>query len=192
NVHWDFANDPESGVVTYELQEKVDTSPLWNTISSTIPGDSQNYAITGKEQGHFYFYRVRARNAAGSWSSWSGASSPAVTGLPKDIISQVSNYPNPARGDETTITYRLKYDAKVTVEIYDLLGYLVLQEEFKPGSEQGSQGPNQWVWYLRNEMGDKVAKGGYICRITVDVDDSMAPKNEDRTVQVIRKIGVIH
>nr|NIM02852.1 hypothetical protein [bacterium]NIN91878.1 hypothetical protein [bacterium]NIO18144.1 hypothetical protein [bacterium]NIO73119.1 hypothetical protein [bacterium] len=191
NVHWNFAQDPESGVVAYELQEKVDTSPVWNTISSAIPGDSQNYAITGKEQGHFYYYRVRAKNGAGSWSGWSDASSPAVTGLPKDIISQISNYPNPARGDDTTITYTLKYDAKVTITIYDLLGYLVLNEEFNPGSEQGSQGPNQWVWYLRNEMGDKVAKGGYICRITVDVEDSTAPKSEDRTVQVIRKIGVI-
>jgi len=191
NVHWDFANDPESGVGAYELQEKADTSPLWKTISSTIPGDSQNYAITGKEQGHFYYYRVRAKNGAGSWSEWSRASSPAVTGLPKDIVSEVSNYPNPATGDQTTIVYRLKYDAKVTITIYDLLGYLVLEEEFKAGSEQGSQGPNEWVWYLQNEIGDKVAKGGYICRITVDVEDSRAPKSEDRTVQIVRKIGVI-
>jgi len=191
NVHWDFAQDPESGVVAYELQERVDTFPVWNTISSTVPGDSQNYAITGKEKGHFYFYRVRARNAAGSWGSWSDASSPAVTGLPKDIISDVSNYPNPATGDYTTIAYTLKYDAKVTITIYDLLGHLVLEEEFKPGSDQGTRGPREWVWDLRNEMGEKVAKGGYICRITVNVEDSTAPKSDDRTVQVIRKIGVI-
>ena len=191
NVHWDFAKDPESGVVAYELQEMVDTSPLWKTISSTIPGDSQNYSITGKEVGHLYYYRVRAKNAAGSWSGWSDASLPAVTGLPKDIITQVSNYPNPATGDSTTITYILKWNAKVTITLYDLLGYLVLEEEFKPGSEQGSQGVNKWPWYLENERGDKVAKGGYICRITVDVEDSRAPKSDDRTVQVIRKIGVI-
>lgn len=191
NVHWDFAEDPESGVVAYELQERVDTFPLWKTISSTISGDNQNYAITDKEQGHFYFYRVRAKNTAGSWGGWSDASSPAVTGLPKDIISDVSNYPNPATGDYTTIAYTLKYDAKVTITIYDLLGHLVLGEEFRPSSEQGSQGPNEWVWYLRNERGDKVAKGGYICRITVNVEDSTAPKSDDRTVQVIRKIGII-
>jgi len=191
NVHWDFANDPESGVVAYELQEMVDTSPLWKTTSNTIPGDSQNYSITGKEVGHLYYYRVRAKNAAGSWSGWSDASLPAVTGLPKDIITQVSNYPNPATGDSTTITYILKWNAKVTITLYDLLGYLVLEEEFKPGSEQGSQGVNKWPWYLENERGDKVAKGGYICRITVDVEDSRAPKSDDRTVQVIRKIGVI-
>jgi hypothetical protein len=192
NVHWDFANDPESGVVAYELQERADTSPLWETISNTIPGDSQNYSVTGKEKGHFYFYRVRAKNAAGSWGEWSDASLPAVTGLPKDIIGDVSNYPNPARGDKTTIAYTLKYDAKVIIEIYDLLGYPVLREELKPGiKEKSAQGPCQWDWYLTNERGDKVAKGGYICRITVDVEDSRATKAEDRTVQVIRKIGVI-
>jgi len=191
NVHWDFAQDPESGVVAYELQERADTFPVWNTISSTVPGDNQNYAITGKEQGHFYYYRVRARNGAGSWSGWSDASGPAVTGLPRDIISQVSNFPNPARGDYTTIAYTLKYHAKVTIEIYDLLGHLVLKEEFKPGSDQGHRGDNYWPWNLTNERGDKVAKGGYICRITVDVEDSRAPKSDDRTVNVIRKIGVI-
>jgi hypothetical protein len=134
---------------------------------------------------------VRAKNAAGSWGGWSDASGPAITGLPKDIISDVSNYPNPTTLDYTTIAYTLKYDAKVTITIYDLLGHLVMEEEFKPGSEQGSQGPMKWVWYLRNEIGDKVAKGGYICRITVNVEDSTAPKSDDRTVHVIRKIGII-
>ncbi|MDI6642130.1 MAG: fibronectin type III domain-containing protein, partial [Elusimicrobiota bacterium] len=66
-VMWSAATDEESGILAYELQERLDTSPLWITISSNIPATQTDYQITNREEKKFYYYRIRAKNYAGSW-----------------------------------------------------------------------------------------------------------------------------
>jgi flagellar hook assembly protein FlgD len=133
---------------------------------------------------------VRAKNKAGSWSQWSEASEAAVTGLPAEVISQVSNYPNPfdtRKGGEegkTHITYILNQDADVTITLYDLLGYKVMEMVFGKGQPGGKQGPNDAEWQGKNELGDFVARGGYIAHIKA--------VGASGTKIAIRKIGVIH
>ena len=52
------------------------------------------------------------------------------------------------------------------------------------GTEGGQIFRNNIEWDGKNDIGDDVAKGGYICRIMV--------KSSEGVKQVIRKIGVLH
>jgi hypothetical protein len=144
--------------------------------------------------GHFYRYQVQTVNGAGTASAWSPASSTIDTGLPSEIITQVSNYPNPVdtrKGGlegRTCINYLLASDAQVDITVYDLLGYRVISWSFPAGSPGGQQGPNVCVptggWDGTNEAGQKVSKGGYLAQIKVG--------GSKGSTTVIRKIGVIH
>jgi hypothetical protein len=192
-VIWTIARDLESGVVDYELQEREDTpenvSPVWKTVSTQIKveGNKAKAQIYNKPRGHIYYYRTRARNAAGTWGPWSEPSKGiAIQEIPKEVISAVSNYPNPfdSRKENTIITYILNQDADVTITIYDLLGHLVRTIECPKGTEGGKMFANSVTWDGKNDIGDEVARGGYICRIVV--------KSNEGIKQAIRKIGVLH
>ncbi|MBD3272614.1 MAG: hypothetical protein GF384_08785 [Elusimicrobia bacterium] len=115
-----------------------------------------------------------------------GLTSVAVFSVPIKVIDQVINYPNPfdSRTEQTVISYMLDADARVKLEIYDLLGYKVKESSFYPGEPGGRKGVNRIAWNGENENGMKVAKGGYICRIYAEYRDTYAC--------AIRKIGVIH
>jgi hypothetical protein len=143
--------------------------------------------------GHFYRYQVQTINGAGTASDWSAASSTIDTGLPSQIISAVSNYPNPVDtrkgglNGRTFITYLLASDASVDITIYDLLGYRVISWSYPAGSPGGQQGPNTVPpngWDGTNEAGQKVSKGGYLAQIKVG--------GAAGSTTVIQKIGVIH
>jgi hypothetical protein len=177
----------------YEIQERVDNDPVWRTVAhvpsvrtSYIIGEGKLAGDDARPRGHFYTYRIRARNFAAGWSDWSPVSNAAFTGLPEETISQVYNYPNPAdtRTGPTQVTYLLNEDANVTVGLFDLLGYKVRQWEFAAGDPGGKAGPNTFPWDGSNEGGGKVAAGGYILRIEV--------RGSKGTTTVIRKIGIVH
>ncbi len=106
-------------------------------------------------------------------------------GEPPRGIEQFINYPNPfdSRREGTTIAYTLPEDAAVRVRIYDLFGYQVKEFSFSAGEMGAHNGANLIQWDGTDGTGDKVSKGGYICRVTVE---------GSRPVNGIRKIGVIH
>ena len=118
------------------------------------------------------------------------ASLAAAAALPQPLITDLTNFPTPfdsrKSGVEgtTVISYQLAKDAKVTVEIYDLLGLKVRGWDFAPGVNGGRQNANTLTWDGTNEAGQKVSKGGYLAEIVVEVPET--------TATVIRKIGVIH
>lgn len=118
------------------------------------------------------------------------APSLARQALPAEIISQVTNAPNPFDSRQgglegkTQISYRLAHDYPVQVTIYDLLGRPVRRWEFQPGQEGGLSGSNSLLWDGSNETGQKVAKGGYLAQIEVEAGGAVAT--------ALRKIGVIH
>jgi hypothetical protein len=185
DLQWNSARDFESGVQMYEIQERMDTNPVWKDINfvsgdrfSDNIGDGIAADINGKPvadlpraKDHFYYYRIRAMNYAGSWGPWSVESAPAPTGVPSEVISSVSNFPNPVdtrKGGEegkTSIVYILNQNADVTITLYDLLGYSVYSWSFSAGSPGGAIGSNRILWDGTNGTGAKVAKGGYIAQI---------------------------
>jgi hypothetical protein len=143
--------------------------------------------------GHFYRYQLETINGAGTTSDWSPISDTIDTGLPDEVISSVSNYPNPVdtrKGGlegRTFITYLLASDAQVDITVYDLLGYRVMAWSFPAGSVGGKQGANfvpPEGWDGTNEAGQKVSKGGYLAQIKVG--------GSKGSTTVIRKIGIVH
>ncbi len=68
----------------------------------------------------------------------------------------VYNYPNPTRGDETTIRYRLNETASIRIKIYDLAGEFV-DELVGPGFAQSD---NEVTWRL-----DDIESGVYLARV---------------------------
>jgi hypothetical protein len=203
-VSWGAAEDSESGVMAYEVQERTDTNLVWNSIamipaqkvggvinnSYNVGNPVQNPTEELRKNGQFLTYRIRSYSFSGLPSAWSTESLAVATSLSEDVITNVSNYPNPfdsrKGGPEgrTVITYTLGVSADVEIVIYDLLGYVVKSFNFSPGEPGGRQGANFVEWDGHNGMGQAVAKGGYIARIKVG--SSLG------TATLIRKIGVIH
>ena len=89
---------------------------------------------------------------------------------PKDLVSEVFNYPNPfAAGRESTmIRYYLAEDADVRIVIYTLIGNLVKSMQIDSGSAGGERYWNEVPWDGKNEEGETVANGGYVIRIEAD------------------------
>ena len=114
----------------------------------------------------------------------------ASGGLPREIITDLTNYPNPfdsrkpGMEGQTLISYMLAKDAKVSVEVYGLLGHRVRSWEFTAGANGGRQGSNLITWDGTNDAGRKVSKGGYLAQIVIETPET--------TVTAVRKIGVIH
>lgn len=71
DVAWAPATDPESPIAACELQRR--TTSTWTTISSTLTS-AQTTLTSGMYHGNRYFFRVRAKNSAGLWGSWSAES----------------------------------------------------------------------------------------------------------------------
>ncbi|OVE77049.1 hypothetical protein BVX98_03780 [bacterium F11] len=193
SIKWSPSSDLESGVRAYEIQERVDNDPVWRTIRlvpstqlSFLVGNNDNPANPPKEPGHFYTYRVRSVNQAGGISDWSPESEAASTGFPEEVITELTNYPNPVdtRQGPTNISYILNEDSTVNIQIFDLLGYLVRQWEFDAGQSGAKVGPNVLQWDGTDNSGGRASAGGYIMRIEVI-------GSKGSTV-VIRKIGIIH
>lgn len=115
---------------------------------------------------------------------------PGMRVLPREVISDLINIPNPfdsrktGREGQTQIAYTLSSDARVTVTMYNLLGSKVRHWDFAAGDNGGRAGSNQFLWDGTNEAGQKVAKGGYLAQIEIDAAGTF--------VSVIRKIGIIH
>ena len=98
----------------------------------------------------------------------------------------VTNYPNPFHPGEqpTTIAYKLKDNATVTMKIYTLTGGLVFQKSFPSGQVGGRTGLNEVTWDGRNGSGQEVASGGYVLEI-------QAAGNGETLHTMRRKIAVV-
>jgi hypothetical protein len=107
-------------------------------------------------------------------------------GIPSVRLETLTNYPNPfdARKMPTIIAYQLESEADVSVQLYDLFGLSVRAWRFFPGESGAVTGENKIRWDGRNDRGDFVAAGGYICQVVADTNGMR--------VQGIRKIAVIH
>ena len=141
--------------------------------------------------------RSQTINGAGTASDWSPASSTIDTGLPSEIISQVSNYPNPVDtrkgglNGRTFITYLLASDAQWTSPsttswaIASSAGASRRDARRPAGPEHRSAGG----WDGTNESGQKVSKGGYLAQIKVGGSKVHNRHPQDRSHPLISSIG---
>jgi subtilisin len=75
-VFWTPATNATGGVGGYELQQSVDRG-AWTATTTTVPALRTVYRTHVFR--HLYQYRVRARDAGGTWGGW--AAGPIVTSL---------------------------------------------------------------------------------------------------------------
>jgi len=71
------------------------------------------------------------------------------------------NYPNPFNAG-TTIRYRLAEEAEVRLEVFNIAG----QRVATPVEDQQTVGPHVVRWDGRDNSGQRVSSGIYICRLT--------------------------
>lgn len=98
-----------------------------------------------------------------------------VVSVEGDLIPKKSayNYPNPARGHETTIRYFLTEPAKVKINIFDMAGDLV-QTLNGTGIAQTD---NEVLWNLK-----KIQSGVYLAKITAR--STVSNKKTTRTIKI--------
>ncbi len=72
-IYWTPWKDNESGIRYYALEEQRDNES-WQKLSETISPTAPSYSITGRINGHTYFYRIKAQNGADIWGTYSGRS----------------------------------------------------------------------------------------------------------------------
>ncbi|MFH1259622.1 MAG: FlgD immunoglobulin-like domain containing protein, partial [Elusimicrobiota bacterium] len=191
NIKLPAAESGVSGITQYEIQQRETKSPVWKTIKIVIMAasagkysadSSLGYLVEGVLSGT-YQYRVRVQNGAGVTSEWAEMESPVIVGeLPAELLTAVSNYPNPfdSRETSTKINFTLNQAAHLKITIYDLLGYLVreISTEGNPGSN------NNISWDGTDEDGRKVAQGMYLAVIEAKGMDGTKTK-------MVRRIGVV-
>jgi hypothetical protein len=80
------------------------------------------------------------------------------------------NYPNPFRAGDpsqpTNITYFLNQPGNVEIKVYALTGDLVFKKSYAAGGQHATAGPQEVQWDGRNEKGEVVRNGVYVCVIT--------------------------
>jgi peptidyl-prolyl cis-trans isomerase A (cyclophilin A) len=79
------------------------------------------------------------------------------------VVSSLKIAPNPFQGT-TTISYDLKQNTPVTINIYDLRGRRIRKQQI----ESTKSGINQWIWDGRNGADNRVAAGMYLIQIKAD------------------------
>ncbi len=75
-------------------------------------------------------------------------------------LERVLNYPNPVT-DNTHFTFYLSVDAEVTIKIFSVSGALIRTIE-----AMGEAGFNMIPWDGRDELGDQIANGVYLYKVT--------------------------
>ena len=99
-----------------------------------------------------------------------------------DAFTLHQNYPNPFN-PVTTIAYDIPEAADVRIDIYNLLGQKVrtlVAASHEPGFHHA-------LWDSRNDVGDAVTTGIYICRITaIDVSSGNVKFTETRKLVLMK------
>ncbi|MBI4425538.1 MAG: hypothetical protein HY554_17535, partial [Elusimicrobia bacterium] len=128
------------------------------------------------------FIRMRAVSGSGVLSDATTVTKLQIGALPKDGLSEVSNYPNPfdSRKESTRFNYVLSADSDVTIKIFNVFGAKIAEVKAPAGGPGGQRGSNDLPWDGTDASGRRVAKGMYLAVI------------EAGGARVIHKVGVVH
>ncbi len=146
----------------FEKISSYDSNPDLEGQLSSANEKQYVFADTHVEKDSTYEYQLVQVDLDGSrhYSSLSVVAT-ALEKLPRDFALK-QNYPNPFN-PQTTVEFHLPVDARVTIEIYDILGKKVInlidEKNYKAG---------RWevVWDGKNKHHNRVASGIYFYRIS--------------------------
>lgn len=96
---------------------------------------------------------------------------------PSGLVSNIKNVPNPfnAGAEETGITFILTKQSIVKINIYNLVGDNVWNNESEQTGDSQGMTPTRIYWNGKNSTGMTVANGMYICEIVAEPKDGTAP-----------------
>ncbi|HTY12631.1 MAG TPA: Ig-like domain-containing protein [Candidatus Omnitrophota bacterium] len=111
-----------------------------------------------------YTVRIEAADSSGRITSREVVDLAVQTGADLAIQGTPLNFPNPFDPDNgpTSIAYTLSKSADITLNIYDLMGGLVVKKNFGANSEGGKAGYNEASWDGKDNGGHPVGNGLYI------------------------------
>ncbi|HEX9975387.1 MAG TPA: Ig-like domain-containing protein, partial [bacterium] len=165
---WQTALDPEGSNSMYQLNISDNLKfnhvidQFNNLLDTTFSYVTSSELLTGS-----YFWKITAFNSIGFTESNIGRFHINLTAVNEDDraatpdrFSLLQNYPNPFN-PETWIVYQLPERSYVSLEIYNSLGQRVanVAEGIK------EPGTHQTKWNAKNEAGQKLPSGIYICRL---------------------------
>ncbi|MCH8171448.1 MAG: T9SS type A sorting domain-containing protein, partial [Bacteroidetes bacterium] len=163
---WKVNAQPNASM-TYEL-ELADNENMQN--SNVISDITTTYqAVSGLHNDKNYYWRVRSKNADGSYSEYSGMgkfyAKFSVTAVDNELVipqkfTLEQNYPNPFN-PTTTIRFALPEASFVILRIYNMLG----QEVKTLVNGEKNAGTYNVQWRGDNNFGVKVSSGTYIYRV---------------------------
>ncbi|MBI5202111.1 MAG: hypothetical protein HY925_11035, partial [Elusimicrobia bacterium] len=128
------------------------------------------------------YLRMRSVSGSGVISDATDVTKVQLGALPKDGISEVSNYPNPfdSRKEVTKFNYVLSANSEVKIKIFNVFGTKVAELTAPAGGSGGVLGSNELAWNGTDDNGRPVAKGMYLAVI------------EAGGARIVQKVGVIH
>lgn len=120
------------------------------------------YEFTDKselEEGKTYIYKIRSVDLGGQIHDCKLSAEVTYNGIPKELILN-QNYPNPFN-PTTTIDVFLPKDAKVSIEIYNILG----QNIRTLYSGEKEKGLHSFLWNGKDNSQKSVSSGVYFYQV---------------------------
>jgi hypothetical protein len=165
---WSDVDDPSSPVV-YELQID-DNDDFSSPVIAETTLTTSSYTVASIQNGTYY-WRVRAKDKEGNFSSWTQPWTIIVninntggdtTLLPKkDKIAVVPNIVTKTTGNRVTIEYDVSEPKEICIRIYTLSGELV-----KKIVKYKHQGKYKEIWDMHSDDGTEVPDGIYLIYYT--------------------------
>jgi hypothetical protein len=152
-----FQVDPD-GTINAIVKLDLDASPRATELRVNVRGAGMVVKDPQSNQ------RLGVTNAQGQ--ALDLKSGPLVI-LSSDFEEYAHNYPNPFRAGEgtTRIAYFLDAPASISIKIYSITGDLVHEENIASGDPRAQAGPQEATWDGRNDKGEVVRNGVYVCML---------------------------
>jgi hypothetical protein len=182
NYRIDATIEANAGIAGAVLYWTADPGVGYQSVGMEISGDdAYSVSIPGQSYGTRVYYYIEALSKDGKTMrkpmvapDWTYnflihedgvtpvLSEPIAGNRPNQFV-LIQNYPNPFNSS-TSIRYQITGATKVNIKIYNALGQLVrtLVTDHKPACKHSV------VWDGKNDFGQIVVSGIYICRLQVD------------------------
>jgi hypothetical protein len=164
--------DEGSGVDLTSISVKVDDKPV--TASAMAPAKSASNVVSAGEASYevrlgygSHTLMVVVKDVAGNEAT--AEVKFIVEGATLQIV-KPHNYPNPFRGDNTTITFGLSQEADVSIRVYDFTATLVATVAAEERTQAADKAEFRWDGTTDAGDGDRLANGVYFCHILVQTD----------------------
>ena len=139
------ASNGGTAVTDYIIQRSPNGTTGWATIGDGV-STARSYTVTGLTNGTRYYFRVFARNAAGT-----STASNAVSAIPRTVPSQPSSFFAEADADG----FYLEWGTPASTGGSPITGYLIQQYDYDTATwDTLGTTPPTWRWVFIDQPGE--------------------------------------